>query len=191
MQQLRQKFYVLFSVLCTRRCHYPEKSLTFTKADMFILYTVEPKTLRFEFQGYCGSILPISPTQDEIGSCAAPEPQRVWRLRSKLLQLVKYKTPAEMGFVYTRRCFTDVERTKDSSKVDHEDDAARPCCRECALCGQSVPPAPAKSVEFSSRSPRNLCKLSCATNKSLIRAAHTTQTNGLFISDCEHKAPRL
>lgn len=61
----------------------------------------------------------------------------------------------------------------------------------CASWEQSLPLTPAKSAEFSSHSPRNLCKSSCAENKSLIRALHTTQTNSLFISDCKHKVPQL
>lgn len=61
----------------------------------------------------------------------------------------------------------------------------------CASREQSLPLTPAKSAEFSSHSPRNLCKSSCAKNKSLIRALHTTQTNSLFISDCKHKVPQL
>lgn len=64
---------------------------------------------------------------------------------------------------------------------------------DCALWGRCATPHPRlqPTAEFSSYSPRNLCKLSCATNKSQIRAVHTTQTNSLFISDCRHKALQL
>ena len=76
------------------------------------------------------------------------------------------------------------------ARVQHQNNSVSRFVKR-ALWGQSVPPAAAKSAEFSSYSPRNLCKLSCAANKSLIRALHTTQTNSLFISDCKHKVLRL